>query len=146
MSLDAKSLVIDNKLLKLLPNIRLLNTLTCQIIVQQNLLFFGGKNTYTTLLGPKRLLISEKSNTYPIKWSYTIIWQVRVYLYCVNSASSNSKIEVTLILGGETVVEEILAQDREYNQFDEIIGCIEDIGGFQLLDFIIMELKSHMTR
>ena len=23
--------------------------------------------------------------------------------------------------------EEILAQDREYNQFDEIIGCIEDI-------------------
>ena len=30
-------------------------------------------------------------------------------------------------LGGDTGVEEILAQDREYNQFDEIIGCIEDI-------------------
>ena len=30
-------------------------------------------------------------------------------------------------LGGETGVEEILAQDRDYNQFDEIIGCIEDI-------------------
>ena len=34
-------------------------TLTCQIIVQQILLFFGEKNTYTTLLGPTRLLISE---------------------------------------------------------------------------------------
>ena len=53
-------------------------TLTCQIIVQQILLFFGEKNTYTTLLGPTRLLISEKSATYTIKWSYTIIWQVRV--------------------------------------------------------------------
>ena len=30
------------------------------------------------LLGPIRLLISEKSTTYTIKWSYTIIWQVRV--------------------------------------------------------------------
>ena len=34
-------------------------TLTCQITVQQILLFFGEKNTYTTLLGPTRLLISE---------------------------------------------------------------------------------------
>ena len=34
--------------------------------------------TYTALLGPTRLLISEKSATYTIKWSYTIIWQVRV--------------------------------------------------------------------
>jgi hypothetical protein len=34
-------------------------TLTCQIIVQQILLFFWEKNTYTTLLGPTRLLISE---------------------------------------------------------------------------------------
>ena len=87
------------------------NTLTCQIIVQQILLFLGEKNTYTTLLGPTRLLvfeifpskhdfhlhkweknpsytallrptrllISEKSATYTIKWSYTIIWQVRVF-------------------------------------------------------------------
>ena len=34
-------------------------TLTCQIIVQQILLFFWEKNTYTTLLGPTRLLISD---------------------------------------------------------------------------------------
>jgi len=34
-------------------------TLTCQIIVQQILLFLGEKNTYTTLFGPTRLLISE---------------------------------------------------------------------------------------
>ena len=34
--------------------------------------------TYTALLGPTRLLIIEKSATYTIKWSYTIIWQVRV--------------------------------------------------------------------
>ena len=34
--------------------------------------------TYTTFLGPTRLLIFEKSATYTIKWSYTIIWQVRV--------------------------------------------------------------------
>ena len=30
------------------------------------------------LLRPTRLLISEKSASYTIKWSYTIIWQVRV--------------------------------------------------------------------
>ena len=29
-------------------------TLTCQIIMQQILLFFGEKNTYTTLFGPTR--------------------------------------------------------------------------------------------
>ena len=34
--------------------------------------------TYMALLRPTRLLISEKSATYTIKWSYTIIWQVRV--------------------------------------------------------------------
>ena len=39
-------------------------TLTCQIIVQQILLFFGGKNTYTTLFGPTCLLISE---IFPLK-------------------------------------------------------------------------------
>ena len=32
----------------------------------------------TALLGPTRLLISDKSVIYMIKWSYTIIWQVRV--------------------------------------------------------------------
>ena len=40
-------------------------TLTCQIIVQQILLFFGKKNTYTTLLGPTRLLISDIFLTKP---------------------------------------------------------------------------------
>ena len=48
----------------------------------QNLIFTyinEKKNpSYTALLRPTRLLISEKSNTYTIKWSYTIIWQVRV--------------------------------------------------------------------
>ena len=34
--------------------------------------------TYMALLRPTRLLISEKSTTYTIKWFYTIIWQVRV--------------------------------------------------------------------
>ena len=43
-----------------------------------NLIIFVEKNTYITLLGPTHLLISEKSATYTIKWSYTIIWQVRV--------------------------------------------------------------------
>ena len=33
-------------------------TLTCQIIVQQ-ILLFSGKNTYTTLLGSTRFLIYE---------------------------------------------------------------------------------------
>ena len=37
--------------------------------------------TYTALLGPTRLLISEKSATYEIIWSYTIIWQVRVLAF-----------------------------------------------------------------
>ena len=32
-------------------------TLTCRIIVQQILLIFWEKNTYTALLGPTRLLI-----------------------------------------------------------------------------------------
>ena len=36
-----------------------LHTLTCRIIVQQILLFFLEKNTYTTLLGPTRLLVYE---------------------------------------------------------------------------------------
>ena len=43
----------------------------------------------TALIRPTRLVISEKSATYTIKWSYTIIWQVRVniiisfeYLIC----------------------------------------------------------------
>ena len=34
--------------------------------------------SYTALLRPTCLLISEKSATYTIKWSYTIIWQVIV--------------------------------------------------------------------
>ena len=34
--------------------------------------------SYTAFLGPTHLLIYEKSATYTIKWSFTIIWQVRV--------------------------------------------------------------------
>ena len=34
--------------------------------------------SYTALLRPKRLSISEKSAIYSIEWSYTIIWQVSV--------------------------------------------------------------------
>ena len=34
--------------------------------------------SYTTSLRPTGLLIFEKYATYIIKWSYTIIWQVRV--------------------------------------------------------------------
>ena len=41
-------------------------TLTCQIIMQQVLLFFGEKNTYTALLGPTRLLILRWYSTYTI--------------------------------------------------------------------------------
>ena len=36
--------------------------------------------SYTALLGPTRLLISEKSATYTINWSYTIIWQFRLVI------------------------------------------------------------------
>ena len=47
-------------------------TLTCQIIMQQILLIFGEKNTYTTLLGPTRLLIYEifpsKPDFHLYKW------------------------------------------------------------------------------
>ena len=35
------------------------------------------------LLRPTRFLISEKSGTYTIKWSYTIIWQIRVGKECL---------------------------------------------------------------
>ena len=56
-------------------------TLTCQIIVQQILLFFREKNTYTTLLGPTCLLTSEifpsKPDFHLHKWeknpSYTAL-------------------------------------------------------------------------
>jgi hypothetical protein len=40
-------------------------TLTCQIIMQQILLFYGEKKTYTSLLGPKRLLISDSFPSKP---------------------------------------------------------------------------------
>ena len=42
-----------------------LDTLTSQIIMQQILLIFEEKNTYTTLLGPTRLLISESLPSKP---------------------------------------------------------------------------------
>ena len=37
--------------------------------------------SYTALLEPTRLLISEKSATYTIIWSYTIMWQVIVCIF-----------------------------------------------------------------
>ena len=40
--------------------------------------------TYIALLGPTHLLISEKSATYTIKRSYTIICQVRVVRFFQN--------------------------------------------------------------
>ena len=49
--------------------------------MQQILLIFGKKTTYTALLGPTRLLIFEKSATYTIKSSYTIIWQVYMVFF-----------------------------------------------------------------
>ena len=47
--------------------------------------------SYTALLRPSRLLISEKSATYMNKWSYTIIWQVRVHtvLFFYNTYRKN---------------------------------------------------------
>ena len=48
-------------------------TLTCRIIVQQILLIFWEKNTYTTLLGPTRLLILRWYSTYTFIQTYTII-------------------------------------------------------------------------
>ena len=48
-------------------------TLTCRIIVQQILLIFPEKNTYTTLLGPTCLLILRWYSTYTFIQTYTII-------------------------------------------------------------------------
>ena len=48
-------------------------TLTCRIIVQQILLIFWEKNTYTALLGPTRLLILRWYSTYTFIQTYTII-------------------------------------------------------------------------
>ena len=45
--------------------------------------------SYTALLRPTRLLIFNKSATYTIKGSYTIIWQVRV---CTVTKKSNNMI------------------------------------------------------
>ena len=53
--------------------------------------------TYMALLGPTRLLISEKFGTYTIKWSYTIIWQVRV---CSIDFETKLKIDTLKILNG----------------------------------------------
>ena len=51
------------------------------ILFLQNLIFTDiYKWEISFLHSPTRLSISEKSATYTIKWSYTIIWQVRVFL------------------------------------------------------------------
>ena len=58
-------------------------TLTCQIIMQQILLFLGEKNTYTSLFGPTRLLISDifpsKHDFHLHKWEK--ILPTRPYTY-----------------------------------------------------------------
>ena len=46
--------------------------------------------SYTVLLRPTCLLISVKSATYTMKWSYTIIWQVRVLI--TNLASEHYRL------------------------------------------------------
>ena len=53
-------------------------TLTCRIIVQQIFLFFGKKNTYTTLLGPKSLLIYE---IFPSNLIFTYINEKKSFLH-----------------------------------------------------------------
>ena len=57
--------IIELKAVNTIALVTMENTLTCQIIVQQILLFFGEKNTYTTLLGPTRLLVSEIFSSKP---------------------------------------------------------------------------------
>ena len=47
--------------------------------------------SYTALLRPTHLLISEKSATYTIKWSYTIIWQARVLKYLFSCSHFRTK-------------------------------------------------------
>ena len=51
--------------------------------------------SYTALLRLTRLLISEKSATYTIRWSYTIIWQVRVS--CFSSKYAAFAYTLTLV-------------------------------------------------
>ena len=46
----------------------------------------------TQLIGPTRLLISEKTSTYTIIRSYTIIWQVRVTKSDQNQIQDNKKL------------------------------------------------------
>ena len=48
-------------------------------------------STYMALLGPTCLLISEKSATYTIKWSYMIIWQVRVRTFLLHKVRENCR-------------------------------------------------------
>ena len=63
----------EKKLLNfLISSHNYISTLTCLIYVQQILLSFG-KKTYTTLLGPTRLLILRWYSTYTFIQTYTII-------------------------------------------------------------------------
>ena len=57
-----------------------LHTLTCQIIVQQILLIFGEKNTYTTLVGPTSLLISD---IFLQNLIFTYINEKKSFLHCL---------------------------------------------------------------
>ena len=55
--------------------------------------------SYMALLGPTLLLISEKSATYTIKWSYTIIWQVRVVDAKIRASDKNLPASGSLQVG-----------------------------------------------
>ena len=80
-------------------------TLTCQIIVQQILLFFWEKNTYTNLLGPTRLIISQifptKVDFHLHKWeknpSYTALLRPTRLLISEKSATYTMKWSYTTI-------------------------------------------------
>ena len=56
--------------------------------------------THTALLRPTCLLISEKSGTYTIKWSYTIIWQVRVLItYLIVFGYAKVRLPIISLIG-----------------------------------------------
>ena len=71
-------------------------TLTCQIIVQQILLFFGGKNIYTSLLGPTYLLISE---IFPSKPDFHLHKQEKILPTCVYMDLSRPKSQFPSAIG-----------------------------------------------
>ena len=74
------------------------------------------------LLGPKRLLISEKSATYMIKWSYTIIWQVSVCILFLDLISLMDRLEPdpALTLGKSALCSFWAVDDKEASKLKSI--------------------------